>query len=250
MTAPAAPNTPSWFDLACPDPDAAEAFYGPLFGWTFEAPAPEEMGSHRSALLDGRPVAGLGKIPEGMPMPPAWSIYFRSDDLEANVEAATAAGGKVVAPPMVIPGAGRMALLADPGGAVFGLWENGAHVGALARDEAGAMTRCEVNTPDREQAAAFYGTLFGTEARPMQGMAYTTMHHGDDPDHGILQMTEEWAGVPPHWMVYFRVADTDAAAATLAELGGKVCFPAFDTPYGRIAVVEDPFGAVFSLLSR
>jgi predicted enzyme related to lactoylglutathione lyase len=116
-------------------------------------------------------------------------------------------------------------------------------------DEAGAMTWREVNTPDAAKARDFYGKVFGLEARKLEGqMEYWTLHKGDTTVGGVLQMTKEWAGVPPHWMNYFAVPDADAAAKKIAELGGKVSVPPFDTPYGRIAVVNDPTGAVFSVV--
>jgi len=242
-------GAPSWFDLSSPDPDAAEAFYGKVFGWTFTEDSGPEMGHYRMAVLDGKVAAGLGKMQEGMPRS-AWSVYLRTEDADATAEKVVAEGGQLVAPPMDIPQAGRMAIFADPGGAVFGVWQNGAHEGAEVMQQPGAMAWAEVNSPDASVANDFYGAICGVQPKKLEGMDYYTQHLGsaeEPPAFGVLQMNEQWEGVPPHWMPYFAVADTDATCEKVTEAGGKVCVPPFDTPYGRIAVVEDPFGATFSL---
>lgn len=242
-------GAPSWFDLMSPDPDAVQAFYAQLFGWDFTPDSGPEMNHYRMAMHGGKLAAGIGRMQEGMPRS-VWSVYLRTADADATAAAVTEAGGAIIAPPMDIPEAGRMAIFADPGGAVFGVWQNGTHTGAQNKGEPGGMTWAEVNVPDGAAANAFYAAICGVEARKLEGMDYWTQHlDGHDvPEFGVLQMTAEWEGVPPHWMPYFRVADTDAACVTVGEAGGKVCVPAFDTPYGRISVVEDPYGATFSII--
>ena len=79
-------------------------------------------------------------------------------------------------------------------------------------------------------------------------MEYYTMQRGDDNICGVLQMDENWEGIPPHWTSYFAVDDTDAACEQAAAAGGEVRVPAFHTPFGRIAVLSDPFGATFSVV--
>jgi uncharacterized protein len=158
-------------------------------------------------------------------------------------------GGSLVMGPMDVMEEGRLAFLADPTGAHFGVWQARRHRGAQVIDEPGAMAWREVNTPDAEKARDFYGALFGLESKKLEGpMTYWTLHKGEDTVGGVLQMTKEWVGVPPHWMTYFAVADADAAVKRVAELGGKVSVPPFDTPYGRISVANDPTGAVFSVV--
>jgi hypothetical protein len=108
----------------------------------------------------------------------------------------------------------------------------------------------EVNTPDAEGAKKFYGELFGWTSQQvdMGGFPYHYLRAGAKDFGGIMPMTgPEWQGVPPHWMMYVAVADIDAAARKVVELGGKVCVPPTAIPVGRFAVVSDPQGATFSL---
>lgn len=242
------PGTPSWFDLMSPDPEKARAFYGGLFGWSF-AISPPEAGSYSTCLKGDRRVAGIGKKPEGAPFPTCWSVYMATADAAATTAAVREKGGSVMVEPMDIFGEGTMAVYADPTGAVFGVWQPGRQTGALVVEEPGSMAWCEVNTRKAPEAGAFYTSLFGLTVKKMEGMEYWTLHHGEKAVGGILQMDEHWpADLPPHWMAYFAVEDTDAAAAKVKELGGVVCVPPFDTPYGRVAVINDTEGAVFSII--
>lgn len=239
---------PSWADLSTDDPAAARTFYAALFGWDYEIGGPE-TGHYAMATLRGRQVVGLGGKPPGVQMPSAWTVYFATDDLDATIARIKEAGGQVTMGPMQVMDAGRMAIASEPTGAVFGVWEAGQHHGAGITGEPGAFAWTEVNTRDKAKTAGFLSKVFGYEARKMEGMDYDTLHLGDQTAGGVLQMDAHWpADVPPHWMVYLAVEDTDAACARVKELGGKVYVPAFDTPYGRISVVEDPQGAVFSVI--
>jgi predicted enzyme related to lactoylglutathione lyase len=239
-----------WFDLMTSDPEAARRFYGELFGWSFDI-GPAELGHYAMCRLRDRNVCGLGPVPPGNPMPPAWSVYFITDDLDRTLMRVRELGGNVVVDAMDIPEAGRMAVAADATGAVFGMWQGTQHQGAQVIEEPGAMAWCEVNTRDGAKASAFYAKVFDLEVKQLEapGMDYKTLHTGDKTVGGVLQMDKHWPeSVPPHWMAYFAVASTDASCARVTELGGKVCVPAFDTPYGRISVVEDPQGATFSIV--
>ncbi|MEU7828106.1 VOC family protein [Nonomuraea sp. NPDC049129] len=143
------------------------------------------------------------------------------------------------------------ALVTDPSGAKFALYQPGAFIGAGVLAEPGAMSWAEVNAPDGAAADAFYGTLFLYELQRVEGgLDYTVYQAGGEPVCGRLQMDEHWAGVPPHWMVYFDVADLDAATAKVTELGGEVPVPPFDSPYGRIAVIHHAGGGGFFSLRR
>lgn len=244
-------GTPTWVDLMSPEPAKAQAFYAGLFGWQYEVGGPE-TGGYAMAKLGGKNVAGIGPLPPGAPYPSAWSVYFATEDADRTIATVEELGGRVMTGPMDVVDAGRLAFMTDPTGAPFGVWQAKNHRGAEIIDEPGTMTWHEVNTPDAPKAVEFYGKLFGLEPKKLDapaGFDYWTLHKGPRTAAGVLQMTKEWAGVPPHWMNYFAVADTtDAAAAKVTELGGKVSVPPFDSPYGRISVVNDPFGAVFSLI--
>lgn len=238
-----------WFDLMTRDPAQVEDFYRAVFGWTLEDQG-EDYGHYRMAYAGGRATAGIGGMPEGAAYPPGWTVHFAVDDVEERTEAARGLGADVMVDSGEVPGMGRFSILQDPTGATFALWEAGGHIGAEIAQAHGAMTWCEVNTPDAAAAKAFYTALLGASAELMEGAGttYYSLHKGDTAVGGILQMTEEWQGIPPHWMPYFQVDDADAAVAAAKAAGGKVGHGPFDTPFGRIAVINDPAGAVLSVL--
>jgi predicted enzyme related to lactoylglutathione lyase len=233
------------------DADAGRAFYSALFGWSWEVSGPE-TGHYGVAHVAGARTAGLGAIPPGDPTPTAWTVYFGVDDADATAAAIVAHGGVVLVPPMDIANEGRMAIAQDPTGAVFGLWQPGDHKGANLVHEPGGMSWCEVNTRGADAACDFYSKVFGLEVRRLDAPIptdYFTLrnHEADAPVAGILQMTDAWGDLPPHWMLYFSVNDADDAAQRAVELGGTCLHGPFDTAYGRMAVLQDPQGAVFSI---
>lgn len=243
-------GTPCWFDLMSPDVKAAAAFYQRLFGWTYDVSGPE-YGHYHLAQVEGRPAAGIGQKPENSEMPSAWTVYLAADDAAAMADRAVRAGGRLLMGPMEVPAMGHLAIVQDPGGAAFGLWQPLGHHGAGIAHEPGTMGWCEANVPDAEQARRFYEELMGASTRRLSAEEIPTTYYVLSKDGtdvgGILEMTEAWAGVPPHWMAYFEVEDADRTTEAAREAGGTVSVPPFDTPYGRIAVLTDPFGAVFSV---
>lgn len=247
-----APGTPSWVDLATPSTAEAAAFYEPLLGWTSDAPGPDDQtGGYRMFLLDGRPVAGATPIvTEGHP--PSWNTYITVEDADATTAAAREAGGTVLAEPMDVLTFGRMAALIDPSGAPIAIWQPRDHIGAGIVNEPGALCWNELTTREPGAARAFYAAVFGWEAAETTpgGQPYTVWRSGGKEIGGMITMDEQWpAEIPPHWMVYFAVEDTDAVAGHARELGGTVSVEPFDIPVGRFAVLQDPHGAVFSVIA-
>jgi len=246
-------GTPTWFDLMTPDLAGAQKFYGELFGWTFLQGTAETM-YYTMCQKNGRNAAGMGKRPEDAPYPTAWSVYFDSKDVDATAARVREAGGQLVMPPMDVMDQGRMLICSDPTGAVFGYWQGRKHNGAQIIDEHGAMTWCEVNTRDGLKASDFYAKVLDVEPRkwPMAedpDFVYYTLHKGEKAVAGVMQMNAQWPdAIPPHWMPYFAVDDAEAACEKLKSLGGQVMHGPFDSPYGRIAVVTDPYGATFSII--
>jgi hypothetical protein len=239
---------PTWIDLMTPDLEVAKQFYRQVFGWEY-LDTGADFGHYNMAMLQGRNAAGIGPMPPHIPMPSAWTVYFSSDDTAADVARAKALGGQVVADPMVIGDSGVMAVLTDPTGAVFGLWQAASHIGAAAENEHGAMTWWDVQTRDMAAASAFYTKLFNLSAQAMEGGSdYLILQRGMQMVCGVAQMDANWEGVPPHWMGYFTVDNTDAAVERAVAAGGKLVVPAFDMPYGRMAVLSDPAGATFSIV--
>jgi predicted enzyme related to lactoylglutathione lyase len=245
-------NRPVWFDLSTSDLDAAKACYGELFGWTFESFGPE-MGHYTMAFLDGVPAAALvPKQPGDDATPTAWTVYFGVSDVDATVARITAHGGSMLFPAMDVPGQGRMAIARDPEGAVFGLWQANPFPGAGVEGEPGAMCWCEVNSTNAAANGGFYGKIFDLAPTRMDAspIEYYTLDASDgQPVAGVLQMDENWAGIPSHWMPYFAVADLAKADATFTRHGGTLLHGPIPSPYGTIMVGRDKQGAVLSYMA-
>jgi predicted enzyme related to lactoylglutathione lyase len=242
-------GTPAWVDIGVPDLNAAAAFYGGLFGWELDEGS-EETGGYRQARLRGKAVAGFG--PQMNPGPPAWSTYIATTDADATAAAVAEHGGKVLVPVMEVMDFGRMAVFVDPAGTAFSIWEAGTHPGAELANEPGSVCWNELTTRDPEGAKAFYGAVFGwTFAdHDMGGFSYTEWKLDGRTIGGMMPMVgPEWDGLPDHWMVYFSVDGTDAACEQVTALGGTVSVPPFDLPQGRVAVVNDPAGSFFSIIT-
>jgi uncharacterized protein len=245
------PGTPSWVDLASPDPDASERFYGGLFGWTATETGPvEETGGYKMLELDGRNAAGLGPVQaEGQPA--MWTTYVATADADATAAKVREAGGDLIMEPFDVLGAGRMAVFADTAGAVISVWQPQTHPGAGVVNDPGSVCWNELATRDIDAAKRFYEAVFGWqgETSAYGDTSYTEWKLDGRTVGGMIQMNEQWpAEIPPHWMVYFAVDDVDAAAAKAADLGGRIAVEPSDTPAGRFSVLNDPHGAVFSII--
>ncbi len=249
-----APGTPSWVELSSPDTDAAAAFYRGVMGWAASEPGPvEETGGYRMFQQGEQRVAGLmGHMQEGQPT--VWSTYISVADADETAAKVTAAGGSVMVEPMDVMDIGRMAFFSDPTGAVFGIWQPKAFAGADLVNEPGSLCWNEVLTRDAAADRAFYPTVFGWEAgKPgFEGApeSYVVWEVDGHAVGGMMQMTDEFfpAEVPPHWSVCFAVADVDAVADKVRELGGTVTYGPMDMPIGRFAGIVDPQGASFSVM--
>lgn len=248
-----APAIPVWADLATSDLEAAKKFYRQLFGWDLQTAPDPEAGGYTMAALKGKDVVGLG--PQmSKDQPPMWSVYFGTDDADATARKVTEAGGQVIAPPFDVLKSGRMAVFQDPSDAYFSVWQPGEHRGFGVTEAPNSFAWAELNTRGLEKVKAFYQKVFGwaIKSSPMgEGMPpYTEWQLNGKSIGGGMEMGSQMpAQVPPHWLVYIAVSDTDAAAKKVSELGGRVNFPPSDYPGGRFAVVADPQGAVFGLLT-
>lgn len=243
------PGTPSWFDLMTPDLEKARAFYQSVFGWTYDVGGPES-GNYSMAKVGGKNAAGMGSMPPNAPYPTAWTVYFNVESVDATAEAIKANGGNVMMGPMDVFEEGRLLVAADPTGAVFGLWQPKQHQGAGIRDVHGTMGWQECHTRDGAKAREFYARVFKLEPVKLDapGMDYYTLNRGKDSYGGVMTNTAMPAQVPPHWLAYFTVESTDTAVGAVKAGGGKVMQEPMDTPYGRLAVLSDPFGAVFAVV--
>ncbi|MGH9090133.1 MAG: VOC family protein [Acidimicrobiales bacterium] len=242
-------GVPSWVDVSVPDLPAARAFYAALFGWDVPE-GPPEAGGYSIATLRGRSVAGVG--PQMNPAaPPAWTTYVNVDSADEAAAAVASAGGRMLVPPMDVLDVGRMGILADPAGAVLGLWQPRAHRGAQVVNEPGTYCWSELVTTDLPGAAAFYGAVFGWGTNEAgDGMTYVEWQVFGRSVGGMMPKPAEMpAGIPPHWGVYFAVEDADRAASRIGELGGTVVVGPMDIEPGRFAVAVDPIGASFNVLA-
>lgn len=248
-----AQGTPNYVDVMTPDQQATAAFYSQLFGWELsEEPLGDDGGVYITASIDGDPVAGIsGQMPELAGHPAFWNVYLAVDDVDATTAKVVPAGGTVDAGPFDVMEHGRMSAIQDPTGARVNLWQAKAHVGTARANEPGTPIWNEVTTPDIAAATAFYTEVLGmgAEAMDMEGGPYTVLSNADGAQVGGA-MNPQAEGIPPHWNVYFNVTDVDATIARVQELGGTVVAPAFDIPtIGRLAVLSDPQGAMFSLMA-
>lgn len=243
-----APGTPSWVDVSTPNMEATKAFYGGLFGW--QATSFPEMGGYTNFSMNGKLVCGAA--PTMSPdQHPAWGTYICVADADATAKAVQEHGGKVAYPPMDVAALGRMAICTDPSGAFFGLWQPGEHKGAQVVNEPGSFVWNELDTRDMEAAKAFYPNVFPWTAKTNgEGAeAYTEWQLDGRSIAGGMQMGEQFpANVPPNWLTYFAVTDSDATVAKVHELGGTVMMPGMETDQGRFAVIADPHGAVFAVI--
>ena len=241
-------GTPCWVGLAVPDVEAAKEFYGAVLGWTY-LDTGEELGHYQICKHDGHHAAGIG--PQQSPdQPTAWTTYLASDAVDDTAQKITENGGTVLAGPFDVPRSGRMCIALDSEGCAFGVWQAAEGIGAEIYNEPGSLVWNEAAVPDPDVARKFYAAVFGYSYHSVEGAGpeYTTFQAGGDPLGGIGGLGDRPPGTPPHWMVYFMVADTDAAIAAATERGATVVGGPVDTPYGRMASISDPQGSVFSIM--
>jgi predicted enzyme related to lactoylglutathione lyase len=264
------PGVPCWIDTSQPDPAATLPFYQGLFGWEFEDVMPEgSPGSYFMGRLRGGDVAAVGSVPEGAPSEAIWNTYVAVDSADKAAAQAREAGGQAMEPFDVMD-AGRMAVVTDPEGATFCVWEAKDHAGARIVNEHGALNFNDLATRDPERAAAFYGAVFGWQILSLpSGIMWALPGYGDHleesspgirvqmeqmgaPDGfidvvaAVSPIADDDSATPAHWSVTLGVDDVDATAAKAKELGGQVVSEPTDAPWTRTAVIDDPQGARFN----
>ena len=245
-------NKPAWVDLATSDATAARDFYSKLFGWKVEVNPDPQYGGYALAKLGGKDVAGIG--PKQMDQQPsAWLIYIGTQDVDETTKKAQAAGGTVIAPPMEVGDQGKMAVIADPSGAVIGLWQGSKMTGAQVYDQPNSMGWAELNSRSIDKAKDFYTKLFGWGKKKSEGgenaPEYTEFQLNGQSIAGAMDMNPMvLKEVPSYWMVYFNVDDVDKAFKKAKDLGAQEMLAPDDFPGGRFAIVSDPQGATFGLL--
>ncbi len=244
-------GTFSWTDLTTTDQDGAKAFYTQLFGWEADdQPVGEEM-VYSMMNVDGKPVAAISPQPQqqrDLGIPPVWNSYITVENADHAAARAGELGATVHAAPFDVMDAGRMAVIADPQGAFFAIWQPNRHIGANLVNGPGLMCWNELHTTDLAGATSFYTDLFGwtTQDMDMGGGPYRLIGVGDHGNGGMTDMMPP--GAPPHWLVYFGTDDINLTVAKLDELGGTLVQPPFEIGEGnQVAVAQDPQGGFFAL---
>jgi predicted enzyme related to lactoylglutathione lyase len=244
------PGVPMWIDVSSPDLDKSRTFYSGLMGWEASVVPDPQAGGYTMLSLGGKTVGALSPIAPGQH--PVWSTYVGTDNAQATAQTAKRAGGEVVMEPTDVMGQGILAVLRDPTGAYISVWQPLEHRGAELVNEVGAWGWNELYTRDMPAAVDFYKKVFGwnTEETDMGDMGkYTLFKVGDRAIAGGMDMTNFLPeDVPPHWLVYFTVKNTDETMNKAKELGGKVLAGPNPTPMGPMAVLEDSVGAPFAVI--
>jgi predicted enzyme related to lactoylglutathione lyase len=243
-------GAPCWVSLLAHDLEATHDFYSQLFDWDFET-TEQPFGPYLRATLNGRAVAGIGAMPRDRHLPVAWTTYFDTADADATAELIRDCGGTVGVGPLDADDAGRMAIASDPLGAVFGIWQPLRYSGVEVVGEPGSLAWNELITRETSMVGKFYSAVFGFEPEAVVSadFDYLSLHLDGRPVagiHGVGQALPRDRG--SHWMTYFAVADTDAAARQVVALGGHIVREPRDSTYGRLATVADPQGAVFTVI--
>lgn len=238
-----APGTFSWSELATSDADAAKAFYGAVFGWSFEDIPVGDDQVYTMASRDGGQVAALFVSDEPRPH---WNCYVTVESADASAARAKELGAKVLAEPFDVMEVGRMAVLADPAGAILSIWQAGTSIGATRVNTPGALTWNDLMTPDAGAAAEFYGGLFGWTTDEIPGAGgYRVIKNGERSNGGMMPTQD----APPCWIPYFGHEDVKRLVGEVDGLGGTVLNGPIDMGQGTIAVLSDPQGAVFAVWS-
>ena len=243
------PGTFSWTDLATTDQDGAKQFYSQLFGWT-SVDYPVGDGVVYSMMqLGGKDVAAISpqnQMQRDAGAPPAWNSYVTVESADAAADRAQKLGANVIAPAFDVMDVGRMAVIQDPQGAFFMVWEPKQHIGASLVNTRGALSWNELASPDIEASADFYRELFGWQIEPLEGspMPYLVIQNQGHGNGGIRPAQEN---EPSYWLVYLGADDINADTSKAAELGATALVEPMDIGVGHISVLQDPQGAVFAL---
>jgi predicted enzyme related to lactoylglutathione lyase len=245
------PGSFAWAELVTSDQKAAKKFYTSLFGWTIlespMGPGPDDI--YTRLQIGGKDVGALYKMrPEqaAQGVPPNWGTYFTVKSADETAKKVKAAGGNVIAEPFDVMDYGRMAVVQGPEGAMFSIWQAGTHYGFQRVGEDNTAGWTELQTTDAAKSTKFLANVFGWTMKV--DPTYTEFKLGGKSVGGIRPMGGD-EPFPPHWLIYFQLADCDATVARAKSLGGIVLMPAMDLEkVGRFAVLADPQGAAFAVI--
>ena len=247
------PDTFSWVDYSAKNIDEAKSFYGALFDWALvDVPTPGDP--YIMAQVGGKNVAaimGLTEHEQQQGVPPHWNSYVTVEDVGATAAKITELGGQVLVEPFDVMTDGRMAVVADPTGAVFSLWQPIGSIGAQLVNEPNTFCWNELYTNDLDAAERFYTTLFGWSSKRASSSDNTPLvelYNSGRPAATLMEIQPDWGPMPSAWGVYFAVADCEAAVERAKASGGTAILEPRNIPPGRFAVIQDPQGGVFSII--
>jgi uncharacterized protein len=251
-------GAPIWFDLMSSDTGKATEFYNAIFGWEVEGPPQEEFGGYQNFTKNGKRVAGLSPYWEEAGGPPnIWSVYLHTADADATMKAAEAAGGSTMVPPMPIGDMGSMMVVTDPAGAVIGFWQPGSHVGFTEWGDHGTPYWFECQSKDYKKSIEFYTDVIGARVEEVGTGGdpdavgpdfYGQVFVGESSYSGIMDAVKLFpAEVPSFWQVYITVDDVAATVKQSESLGAEILMGGEVTPYGTLAAIKDPNGALICL---
>lgn len=251
-----------WVELMTTDLNSAKQFYRDIFSWqakvqdfTIADGHPDDE-NYIMWQLDHKFLGGGFQLNHEMLAQgavPCWSNYILVADPEQIVTTAKALGGKIIKPILNVFDIGRMAVIADPTGGIFSIWQpNKSDVEShIDQDKHGMFCWQELMTYDTDKAARFYCDLFAWNAdkKQVDGHEYTEFTNGNSSFAGMLQITPEMGEMPPYWQTYFSIDNCDHAITVAKSKGGKVLHGPFDIPQvGRAAMLQDQQGACFSII--
>lgn len=245
-----------WSELMTTDVNGAKNFYTRVVGWTAE-PFPQSPNPYiQFKRAGGAGAAGLMERPQGMNMPPFWSMYIAVPNLDEAVKNVTRLGGSELSQVIDVPTVGRMQMLKDPQGAAFYVIQPEPRDNPPDREpEPGEASWIELMTTDAAAAMKFYEDLFGWQPGDAMDMGdmgkYHVFNRGARMMGGMMNKPPAMAQVPPYWGIYFMVPDINAAVERVKANGGQILNGPIQVPGGSwIVNALDPQGAAFSLHAK
>ena len=248
------PGAFCWIELSTTDQNAAKSFYSSLLGWASQDFPMGPTDFYTMFQLEGRDTAAAYTMrPEerSQGVPPHWMIYIAVESADDAANRAAQLGGRVLGPPFDVYDVGRMAVVQDPTGAIFALWQPKKHTGTGIAGVHGTLCWADLITPNPARAKEFYAGLFGWRFYAGQNdpSGYQHIANGETSIGGIPPAEFRDSNAPPHWLAYFYVSNCDETAAQAKELGGKTLLaPMAIEKVGRMAILADPQGAVFAVI--
>ena len=240
-----------WIELGTTDQAAAKQFYNGLFGWVAKDFPIGKGEVYTNFQMEGLDIAAAYTYPPDMRgVPPHWNLYVAVENADAAAAKAVAVGAKLLAPPFDVYDFGRMAVIQDPTGADFCIWQAKSNIGTGITGVPGTLCWADLSTADPVKAGAFYQELFDwrLEVSDNDTSGYLHILNKGEYIGGIPPVKHRGAKTPPHWLPYFAVEDCDAVAGKAEASGGRLILPPMSMAgVGRMSVIADPQGAVFSI---